>query len=379
MRSRRVKLGLNVLALISAALLWVMALIFPGNIRAQVGGGAAKRGLISLNKKDILENAKKEGQLTVVPGFDEASFPVMKQTFEKRYPFLKVELQVASGAGSERFHYDLVSGTVDVDVFNVSLDRWGDYEKHGVIGRYDFPGMVKRGDLKIHPDMIDTAAPTPGLFGNFGSRIDVILYNTKLLRPENTPTGWESCTDPKWKGKFSVDTRYHGFVYLNAAWSEEKLLDFARKIKDNQPIWVQGMTATITRLAAGEFQWMCSAFLHSALRMQKKDPSMPIKVLFPNPTVVSMTEPEGIYAKAKHPNAALLWMEWMASLEAQEALAQRDPGKVSFLVEGSVANKLLKDARVKPVLCSGKCLLKAAELEQRIAVDAWGLPAVKKR
>jgi ABC-type Fe3+ transport system substrate-binding protein len=176
-----------------------------------------------------------------------------------------------------------------------------------------------------------------------------------------------------------VDTRYHGFVYLNAAWSEEKLLDFARKIKDNNPIWVQGVTATITRLAAGEFQWMCSAFLHSALRMQRKDPTLPIKVLFPNPTVVSMTEPEGISAKAKHPHAALLWMEWMASLEAQDALAQRDPGKVSFLVEGSVANRLLKDAKVKPVLCSGKCLLKAAELEQRIAVDAWGLPAVKKR
>jgi hypothetical protein len=60
-------------------------------------------------------------------------------------------------------------------------------------------------------------------------------------------------------------------------------------------------------------------------------------------------------------------------------LAQRDPGKVSFLVEGSVANKLLKDAKVKPVLCRGQCMLKEAQLEEKIAIGAWGMPAVKRR
>jgi iron(III) transport system substrate-binding protein len=342
-------------------------------------GAGGKQALRVLNKKEILENAKKEGRLSVAPGFDEANFSLMKKTFEQRYPFLKVDLQVVSGAGTERFHYDLVSGVADVDVFSPSLDRWGDYEKHGVIGKYDLPAMVKSGELKLNPQMIDDAAPTPGLFANFGSRIDVIAYNSKLLRSESAPTGWESCIDPKWKGKFSVDTRYHGFGYLNAAWSDEKLLDFVRKIKDNGPIWVQGVTATLTRLAAGEFQFMCSVFLHSTLRMQKKDPSAPLRIVFPNPTIVSMTEPEGVYAKAKHPHAALLWLEWMASLEAQDTLAQRDPGKVSFLVEGSVASKLLKDAKVKPVLCSGRCMQKEAQLEEKIAVGAWGMPAVRKR
>lgn len=86
--------------------LLLTALVFHGYAEAQDKGlpgpklqaEGGKKGLIFRTKKEVLENAKKEGQLVVVPGFDETSFALMKKTFEKRYPFLKVDLQVASGA-----------------------------------------------------------------------------------------------------------------------------------------------------------------------------------------------------------------------------------------------------------------------------------------
>ena len=90
----------------SVALLVFTVLVLQGHAGAQDKGlpgpklqaEGGKEGLIFRTKKEILENAKKEGQLVVVPGFDETSFALMKKTFEKRYPFLKVDLQVASGA-----------------------------------------------------------------------------------------------------------------------------------------------------------------------------------------------------------------------------------------------------------------------------------------
>ncbi|HWP60570.1 MAG TPA: hypothetical protein VNL14_21930 [Candidatus Acidoferrales bacterium] len=85
-------------------------------------------------------------------------------------------------------------------------------------------------------------------------------------------------------------------------------------------------------------------------------------------------EPFAVYAKARNPNAALLWMEFLTSSEAQQIVDRFDPGKAFFMFEGTVANKLMKGNEAS--ICTSRCRAREEKLMEKIAVEAWGFPKV---
>lgn len=341
----------------------LIALFFRASVFAQ----AAAR--IPASKNEILANARTEGKLILSPGYDKKTIAALVKAYNKHYPFVDVSWSYVSGVtAAQRQLFEMAAGKASLDLFSPSSDNLGDYLKQNVYKKYDFKGMVKSGLLKIMLEMIDESS----LFVWLGSNVGVLAYNSKLVPANKAPSNWESCLDPQWKGKIAVDTRPNTLSWLVPAWGEEKVLDFARKLKENDPLWVRGQTAHMPRLAAGEYPIHCSMYLHTAQRTLLGDPSLPVKVVVPNPVPITSHEPEGVYAGAKNPNAALLWIEFVASNEAQQIVDSIDPGKASFLVEGTIGQKLLKGKSVS--LCGGSCRDRQSEYMERIAVSAWGLP-----
>lgn len=123
----------------------------------------------------------------------------------------------------------------------------------------------------------------------------VMAYNTNIVPPDKAPGGWQSCLDPQWKGKFSVDTKPNVLTSLVSAWGEEKLLDFAKRLKGNNPIFARGSSRFLAKLADGEFSFMCDAYLHATQRLLRQKPGLPIKIVVPDPVGISFHEPEAIY------------------------------------------------------------------------------------
>ena len=323
------------------------------------------------NKEEIVSAAKKEGKLILSPGYDKKTIAALVKAYNKHYPFIDVSWSYVSGVtAAQRQLFEMAAGKASLDLFSPSSDNLGDYLKQNVYKKYDFKKMTQTGLLKIMPEMIDDS----GLFVWLGSNVGVLAYNSRLVPAAKAPTNWESCLDPQWKGKIAVDTRPNTLSWLVPAWGEEKVLDFARKLKANEPLWVRGQTAHMPRLAAGEYPIHCSMYLHTAQRTLLRDPTLPVKIVVPNPVPLTSHEPEGVYVGAKHPNAALLWIEFVASNEAQQIVDSVDPGKASFLVEGTIGQKLLKGKSVS--LCGGSCRDRQSEYMERIAVSAWGLPKV---
>jgi ABC-type thiamine transport system substrate-binding protein len=89
---------------------------------------------------------------------------------------------------------------------------------------------------------------------------------------------------------------------------------------------------------------------------------------------VSFHEPFGVYRKAKNPHAALLWLEFLASGEAQQIVDTWDPGRAFFMFEGTLANKLTKGNETS--ICTDRCRASEEKIMERIAVEAWGFPKV---
>ena len=330
-----------------------------------------KPGMISLTREQILEGAKKEGKVRVVPGHDESAIPTLVKGFQKKYPFIQTTWGISGGIeGGQRQLFEMTAGTSSVDVFSPSTAFFSEYFRKSLLKGYDLRAMSKAGHLKIPVEMIDDS----GVLAWLGANTGVLSYNTKLVPPDKAPKSWESCLDPQWKGKFSVDPKPNILAWLSARWSDEKLLAFAKRLKENNPVFGRGNTRNITMLASGEVVMNCGMYIHTMDRLVRRDPTAPIKMVIPDPFPMSYHEPEGVYVNSKNPHAALLWIEFLASKEGQELAESIEPGRGSFLVEGTLAHKLSKGANVS--ICADDCRQREDKIMERIAVEAWGLPKV---
>lgn len=331
--------------------------------------GQTREEKISLTRAQIMEGAKKEGKLNVSPAFDESSIPSIVKAFEKKYPFIKVSWTSADGIPAyQRQLFELSTGRANLDIFSTNIAFWSEYFKQNVVKKVDFKALAQAGHLNIPLEMIDDS----GMVVWLGTNTGVLVYSSKLVPPEKAPKGWDACVDPQWKGKFSVDTKPNVLAWLTPSWGEEKLMGFARRIKENSPLWSRGNTRNLALLASGEIMMNCGNYVHSTQRVLKQDPS--IKMVVPDPFPMSFHEPEAIYAGAMNLHSALLWIEFLASKEGQEVAESLEPGRGSFLVEGTLANRLAKGAKVS--LCGNDCRGTEDKLMQRIATEAWGFPKV---
>ncbi|HWP60715.1 MAG TPA: extracellular solute-binding protein [Candidatus Acidoferrales bacterium] len=335
------------------------------------GEAAQAQAMISLTRDQIIEGAKKEGKLRVVPGHDDTVIPGLVKGFQKKYPFIQTTYGIVTGIeAGQRQLFEMATGTSSADAFSPSSAFFNEYFSKNLIKRYDFRAMSKAGHLKIPLEMIDES----GVLVWLGTNTGVITYNSKLVPEDKAPKGWESCLDPYFRGKFSVDSKPNVLAWLSAKWNDEKLLSYAKRLKENSPVFSRGNTRNITQLVSGEVVMNCGMYIHVVKRTLKHDPSAPIKMVIPDPFPMSSHEPEAVYANAKNPHAALLWIEFLASKEGQQLAEEIEPGRGSFLVEGTLANKLSKGANV--ALCADECRHREEKIMQRIAVEAWGLPKV---
>jgi iron(III) transport system substrate-binding protein len=332
----------------------------------------AKKGAVPPTKVEILAGAKREGKLTFATAHEETTVPHLVNAFKKKFPFIReVSFHSVSGipAGQKEL-FELSSGKSSVDAFTPHSGFWSAYFKQNLFAKYNIRALAKTRQLEIPVEMIDDSDMVVWTSTNSS----ILVYNKDLVPPDKVPTGWESCLDPYWKGKFAVDARPNVLTWLANRWGEEKVLDYAKKLKENQPIWVRGNTGALTRAVAGEIPLLCGTYNHTTQRQFKKDPNIPLRIVAPNPVGISFHEPFGIYAKAKNPHSALLWIEFVASNEAQQIVESWDPGKAFFMVEGTLANKLMKGNEVS--ICTSSCRGREEKLTERIAVEAWGLPKV---
>jgi hypothetical protein len=299
-------------------------------------------------REHVLADAQREGRLVISPGFEESTTPHLINAFKKKYPFVK-EVFWFKPPDFRKQVVEMAEGKVVVDAFRPAPDVWSEYFKHDLFRKYDFKRMSSDGHLAIPQQMIDAN----GVVVWSGSLMGIMAFNANRVGSQPAPSGWESCLDPKWQGQFTVDTKPNVLAELSPRWGEEKLLEYARKLKQNNPIWLRGSSQGLAKLAAGEFAFMCGVYLHATERFLAKNPTSPIKKIVPDPLPVAFHEPEAVYAKAQNRHVALLWIEFLASPEGQEVLDSVDPGRASFLVEKTVTNGLAKGGNVS--VCGSGC------------------------
>ena len=292
---------------------------------------------------EILANAKKEGKVRILSSLDPNTYKPLMESFKKKYPFADIEIQEMTGTDTaQRFLLELKTGTVkNVDGLNLPEDFYPDYAEHA--RKIDILGMAEHGILKINPAMVDADRRS---LVSMGSAICSIGYNRKQLAEDKVPNKWEDFLKPEFKGKkFLTDIRPYCLAAFVPLMGEEWVVDYARKTRDQEPIWVRGQTRAMSGIIAGEYTLHQMTQYHSCMRAATKDATKSLACKIIEPVPARVQDVEGVLQSAAHPHLTLLFIEHVVSPEGQKILDEFNPLKSHLLANGEIA-KLIKGKRV---------------------------------
>lgn len=151
----------------------------------------------------------------------------------------------------------------------------------------------------------------------------VPVYNTKLVKPEQVPTSYLDFLKPEWKNKLVIaDPNYGGFATITMiALTNMFGMDYYEKLVANNPRRWGSAAGTLTLVERGEALMTTGAVAYTTYNHIKK--GEPIKMALPKEGVPFVRSPASVLAKAPHPNAARVFMDFLFSQEVQQILVNR--------------------------------------------------------
>ena len=263
-------------------------------------------------QKRLEEGARKEGAFKFYGVSNATLLGAYTRGFMKRYPFIKAEFW--RGSGNKLVFRTLTEhrvGQLDTDAVLVGSENVMTLKNAGIYARYHTPESVHFPKAYDDPE---------GYWHADSLGISTIAYNTKLVRQEDAPKGYEDLLSPKWKGDLSMDLEpERALAGWLAAWGEQKTRAFVEGLIKNGATVRRGHTLQAQLLCAGEYKVAVEIYPDAILRMKKK--GCPAAIVFPNPTPAQVGGTIGVYIRTSRPHAAALFVDFMKSAEGAKILA----------------------------------------------------------
>ena len=152
-----------------------------------------------------------------------------------------------------------------------------------------------------------------------------LVINTKLANPREVST-WKSLLDPKWRGKIvakdpgvsGAGTSLISMLYLTFG------PDYVKKLyKDQQPVISRDGRQAAQFTAQGSYAILLGPDSTAVDQFRKQ--GYPLEYVFPTDAPSILSGGWGLISlinKAPHPNAAKLFINWLASRAGQEPFAR---------------------------------------------------------
>ena len=257
-----------------------------------------------------LAAAQKEGSLTLYTSFAEKDLPPLILAFEKKYGIKVSVWRAGSEKVLQRTLAEAAARRHEVDAIHSSALEMETLHREKILQPVTSPYSTEliAGALRPHREWVATYLS-----------VWVQAYNTKLVKKEDLPRTFQDLLDPKWKGKLGIEANvpeWYSAVVLNMG--EEKGIGFFRELVGRNGISVRtGHSLLNNMVVAGEVPLALTVYNFMAEAARRKGAAIDWFVLEP---AVARMSGVGIARRAPHPNAALLFYDFMLSTEAQKLL-----------------------------------------------------------
>lgn len=262
----------------------------------------------------VLAAAKKEGGFTLYTSIAEKDIAPLVAPFEKKYG-IKVKVW---RAGSDKVLQRTVTETngkrFEVDAIHISAPEMEALHREKVLQPVASPAFAS-----LLPGMV----PAHREWASTLLTVFVQAYNTGVIKKEDLPKKFDDLLQPKWKGKLGIEMEdFDWFAATITSMGEAKGVKLFSDIVAANGISVRKGHSLLTNLVgSGEVPLALTVYNYMPEAARKK--GVPIGWFALEP-VVARANGIGIARHSPHPNAALLFYDYMLSAEAQKILVSLD-------------------------------------------------------
>jgi iron(III) transport system substrate-binding protein len=261
----------------------------------------------------LIAGAKREGVVSIYTSLTVDDMKVLGGAFEKKYG-VKLQLWRSSSEDIvQRAVVEARGGRFEVDAIETSAVEMEQLHREKLLQEVKSPSIAD----------LDPAALLPHREW-IGDRLNLITaaYNTNLIKPAELPKSYEDLLDPRWKGKLGIDGEDSvWFGAVIAALGEERgERIFRQLVRGNGLSPRRGHTLLTNLVISGEVPLALTTYQYRIEQIKKSGAPIDWTVI---PPAITRFLGTGVARRAPHPNAAILFLDFMLS-DAQPLLLDRD-------------------------------------------------------
>jgi iron(III) transport system substrate-binding protein len=285
----------------------------------------------SAGAQEVKQKAEAEGKMMFYASFNANDSKALIDGFKQLYPKIDATFYRSTDAQlMERVLTEARAGRHLWDVVMSTSFYGHSLKKRGLLAPYDSP--ERRFYREGYKDPQGTWTSIYTNYAAFG-------FNTRSVAKPSIPASHSDLLKPEWKGHLGIDGRaYEWFGTMIKAMGDEQGLAFMRELAKQVQLR-NGRTLLAQLVAAGEFKGAVSAY--SQTFEQMKPAGAPVDFVYLNPVFANI-HPMGLAAKAPHPNAGKLFIDFVLSKPGQEVVRRMNripdridtPPEQARLIEG---------------------------------------------
>jgi iron(III) transport system substrate-binding protein len=263
----------------------------------------------------IAAAAKKEGTLTIYTTFAEKDQPALLGPFESKYGVKVVVWRAGTDKVLQRTIAEARANKNDVDVIHFGSPEMEALSREKILQAVASP---------VHRNLQAGSVPRHREWAATLLSVWVQAYNTNLIRRQDLPKTYADLLDPRWKGKLGIEAKNEDWFasVVDVMGGGEKGMRFFRDLVAKNGLSPRtGHTLLNNMVIAGEVPLALDIYNYMPEQAKRKGAPIDWFVLEP---AVARSNAIGVARRAPHPNAALLFYEYMLGEEGQRVLVKMD-------------------------------------------------------
>jgi len=263
----------------------------------------------------IVAAAKKEGTLTLYTTIAEKDLPAVLKPFEEKYGIKVNVWRAGTDKVLQRTIQEARAGRHDVDVVHFGSPEMEALAREKILAPVSSP---------VHKELLAGSVPSHREWAATILSVWVQAYNTAAVRKQDLPKTWRDLLDPKWKGKIGIEAKDEDWfaTLIQELGGEQKGTAFFRELVAKNGISVRkGHTLLTNLVISGEVPLALTVYNYMPEQAKRKGAPIDWFVI---PPAIARSNAVGVTREAPHPNAGLLFYEYLLGPDGQKAMTSID-------------------------------------------------------
>ncbi len=279
----------------------------PSAVGLEAGGAEGRVGAIAAA-------AREEGSLTLYTTIAEKDLAALVTPFEEKYGVKVVVWRAGTDKVLQRTVAEASANRDEVDVIHFGSPEMEALSRENILLPITSP---------LHDDLQPGSVPPHRQWAATLLSVWVQVYNTKLLSKDDLPKTYADLLDAKWKGKLGIEAKDQDWFasVVDVMGGGDAGVQFFRTLVDGNGLSVRlGHTLLNNLVISGEVPLALTVYNYMPEQAKKKGAPIDWFALEP---AIARSNAVGVARRAPHPNAALLFYEYLLG-EGQQYFVDMD-------------------------------------------------------